>query len=223
MNEHTFENNFYYPIFIDLRGRTVTVVGGGLVACRKVEGLRKTGAHVKVIAPDIMSGISQDSEVEILRRDYIPEDLEGACLVIAATDDETTNIAVSRDARLRNIFCNVVDKPELCSFIVPSVVEKGPIRIAVSTGGVSPTLSKKLRVELDKFLGQEYATLALVMGKIRSLVLSGEGGFQSHKMIFDVLINSELIDAIREQDRHLAEEILYDALGEHIDLSELIP
>jgi len=217
------QSNFYYPLFIDLRDRTVAVIGGGAVACRKVEGLRKTGARIKVVSPEVIDDISRYGDVEILQRNYIPEDLEGASLVIAATDDEATNIAVSRDALSRNIFCNVVDQPELCSFIVPSVIEKGPIKIAVSTGGVSPTLSKKLRFELDKFLGPEYATLALVMGKIRPLVISGEGGFERHKMIFDVLINSELIDAIREQDRSYAEEILYDALGVHIDLSELIP
>jgi precorrin-2 dehydrogenase/sirohydrochlorin ferrochelatase len=221
--DETPQSNHYYPLFIDLEGKTVVVVGGGLVALRKVEALRKTGARVKVISPEVMPEIASDTGVEILRRGYTPGDLFGASLVIAATDDEETNIAVSRDASMSNIFCNVVDKPDLCTFIVPSVVEKGPIKIAISTGGVSPTLSKRLRVQIANFLGDEYATLAVIMGKIRSLVIAGEGGFESHKRIFEVLIDSELIDAIRAHDREHAEEILYQALGERIDLTEIMP
>jgi precorrin-2 dehydrogenase / sirohydrochlorin ferrochelatase len=215
--------NRYYPLFLDLMGKTVVVVGGGVVALRKVEALRKTGARVKVISPEVLPEIARDPDVEVIPRGYTPGDLFGASLVIAATDDQETNVSVSRDASLSNIFCNVVDKPDLCSFIVPSVVEKGPIKVAISTGGISPTLSKRLRGEIGKFLGDEYATLALVMGRIRSLVITGEGGFESHKRIFELLINSELIDAIREHDRAWAEEILYEALGERIDLSEIMP
>jgi precorrin-2 dehydrogenase/sirohydrochlorin ferrochelatase len=215
--------NRYYPLFLDLKGKTVVVVGGGAVALRKVEALRRTGAKVKVIAPEVAPGIREDREIEVVLRDYAPGDLFAASLVIAATDDQATNLAVSRDAHLSNIFCNVVDQPELCSFIVPSVVEKGPIKIAISTGGISPTLSKKLRRDISRFLGDEYATLALVMGRIRPLVIAGEGGFESHKRIFEILINSELIDAIRDHDRALAEKILYEALGEHIDLTEIMP
>ena len=111
----------------------------------------------------------------------------------------------------------------MCSFIVPSVVEKGPIKIAVSTGGVSPALSRKLRMKIGGFIGDEYGTLALIMGKIRPLVLSREGGHENHKRIFDVLVDSDLFDAIRSHDRELAESILFEALGEHIDLEEIFP
>lgn len=215
--------NRYYPLFIDLAGRTVVVVGGGTVAQRKVEALRRTGARVRVVSPEVVPEIAADEGVEIVRRGYAPGDLSGACLVIAATGDQETNAAVSRDAGLGNIFCNVVDKPELCSFIVPSVVEKGPITVAISTGGISPTLSKRLRVEIGRVIGDEYATLALIMGRIRSLVIAGEGGFESHKRIFEILINSELIDAVRANDRAQAEEILYQALGERVDLKEIMP
>ncbi len=221
-DEHLCKNTFY-PLFVDLRGRTVVVVGGGMVALRKIEGLRGTGARVKVISLDIMDEINREQGIEIIRRGYTPGDLMGASLVIAATDDETINRAISMDAVRAGIFCNVVDKPELCSFIVPSVVEKGPIKIAISTGGISPTLSKRLRMEIGRHIGAEYATLALIMGKIRPLVIAGEGGFENHKKLFELLINSELIDAIRVNDRAHAETILFDALGEHIDLSGIMP
>jgi precorrin-2 dehydrogenase/sirohydrochlorin ferrochelatase len=218
-----YQNNFYYPLYVDLRGKRVVVVGGGVVAGRKIESLAEAGARVKVIAPEIIRDIEEMTDIEIAKKDYEKGDLNGAFLVIAATDDMSTNIAVSEDALTMRIFCNVVDKPEMCSFIVPSVVEKGPIKIAISTGGVSPALSRKMRREIGGFLGDEYATLATVMGKIRPLVLSREGGHENHKRIFDVLVNSELMDAIRADDRVLAEKILFEALGEHIDLEGIIP
>ncbi len=218
-----YRENFYYPLFVDLRGSVIVVVGGGLVACRKIDPLLAAGAQVRVIAPDVNEEIETLTGIEIVRRDYTQGDLEGAMLVIAATDDMATNALVSSDARSLGIFCNVVDIPQLCSFIVPSVVEKGPIKIAISTGGVSPALSRKMRMVIGSLIGDEYATLALIMGKIRPLVLAQEGGHEDHKRVFDVLVNSELIDAIRAQDRELAEHILLEALGEHIDLEGIVP
>ncbi|HOO38956.1 MAG TPA: bifunctional precorrin-2 dehydrogenase/sirohydrochlorin ferrochelatase [Deltaproteobacteria bacterium] len=218
-----YRENYYYPIFVDLRGKPVVVVGGGMVAYRKIETLLAAGAKVKVIAPAIIKEISSMREVEIVEKDYESGDLSGAVLVIAATDDESTNLAVSEDSSVLRIFCNVVDKPSLCSFIVPSIIEKGPIKIAISTGGVSPALSRKMRREIGGCIGDEFATLAMIMGKIRPLVLSREGGHENHKRIFDVLVNSQLIDAIKEGDRDLAEKILFEALGEHIDLEEIMP
>lgn len=223
MNDLLTMDNRFYPLFIDLRDRLVVVVGGGMVAWRKVEALRRAGARVRVIAPEVVERIEQDEGLEVVRRGYEPGDLDGAWLVIAATDDEETNVAVSRDAESRRVFCNVVDQPGLCSFIVPSVVEKGPIKIAISTGGVSPALSKKMRIRIGKLLGDEYSILALIMGRIRPIVLSGEGGQRDRKRIFEVLIDSELLDAIREHDRELAERILFEALGQHIDLTEVLP
>jgi precorrin-2 dehydrogenase/sirohydrochlorin ferrochelatase len=218
-----YQNNFYYPLYVDLRGKRVVVVGGGMVAGRKIESMAEAGARVKVIAPEIIQDIEKMTDIEITKKDYEKGDLKGAFLVIAATDNMSTNVAVREDALEMRIFCNVVDKPEMCSFIVPSVVEKGPIKIAISTGGVSPALSRKLRREIGGFLGDEYATLATIMGKIRPLVLSREGGYENHKRIFDVLVNSELMDAIRADDRVLAEKILFKALGEHIDLKGILP
>ena len=223
MNDLLTMDNRFYPLFIDLRDRLVVVVGGGMVAWRKVEALRRAGARVRVIAPEVVERIEQDEGLEVVRRGYEPGDLDGAWLVIAATDDEETNVAVSRDAESLRVFCNVVDQPGLCSFIVPSVVEKGPIKIAISTGGVSPALSKKMRIRIGKLLGDEYSILALIMGRIRPIVLSGEGGHEDRKRIFEVLIDSELLDAIREHNRDRAEQILFEALGERIDLTEVLP
>jgi precorrin-2 dehydrogenase / sirohydrochlorin ferrochelatase len=216
------QENTYFPIFVDLQDKLVVVVGGGMVAARKVESLVKAGAHVKVIAPEVVSEIAQTAEVEIDLREYEEDDLEGAFLVIAATDSEKINRAVSEEAHSRRIFCNVVDRPELCSFIVPSIVDRGPIRIAISTGGFSPALSRRLRMLIGKNIGDEYVGLAAILGLIRPLVRSQAGTFDDHKRLFELLIDSELIDAIRSGDRRLAEDILFQALGQHIDLKGII-
>ncbi|HDP24409.1 MAG TPA: bifunctional precorrin-2 dehydrogenase/sirohydrochlorin ferrochelatase [Deltaproteobacteria bacterium] len=215
--------NIYYPIFIDLTGKQVVVIGGGVVAERKIESLLKAGARVRVIAPEVLPGITSMDGIEIRRKTYASRDLDDAVLVIAATDDEETNRTVSQDAERARLFCNVVDRPELCSYIVPSVLEKGPIKIAISTGGVSPALSKKLRSVIGSLLGDEYSALSVILGRIRPVVLSQEGGHEGHRRVFDVLINSQLIDAIREGDRDLVDAILFEALGVHVDLEGVFP
>ncbi|HVN71184.1 MAG TPA: bifunctional precorrin-2 dehydrogenase/sirohydrochlorin ferrochelatase [Desulfomonilia bacterium] len=217
------QDNRYLPIFIDLRDRLAIVVGGGPVAARKVESLVKAGARVKVIAPEVVDEIAVNPSVQVDLREYEEDDLEGAFLVIAATDSEKINRAVSEEAGQRRIFCNVVDRPELCSFIVPSVVERGPIKVAISTGGFSPALSRRLRALIGNNIGDEYVSLAAILGMIRPIVRSSSGDSEDHKRVFDLLIDSELIDAIRSGDRALAEDILFQALGRHINLKGIIP
>jgi len=181
------------------------------------------GAHVRVVSPAVVPEIQDLEAVEIRLKPYDGRDLAGAWMVIAATDDEAVNLAVSRDANKRRIFCNVADRPEVCSFIVPSVVERGPIKIAISTGGVSPALAKRLRMELGSMVGDEYVSLARLLGALRPLVLSQEGGHTAHKRVFDVLVNSELLDAIAQHDAELVHTILEQALGQHIDLEGILP
>jgi precorrin-2 dehydrogenase / sirohydrochlorin ferrochelatase len=214
--------NRYYPAFLDLKDRLCIVVGGGVVALRKVESLSACQAHVRVIAPAVVDEILALDAIEIVHKPYDHHDLAGAYLVIAATDDEATNLAVSRDAARRRIFCNVVDRPDQCSFIVPSVVERGPIKVAISTGGISPALSKRLRMELGAVVGAEYEYLAGILGRIRPMVLAQEGGHLAHKRVFEVLVNSDLIEAIRQNDKDRIDEILLQALGEPIDLEGIV-
>lgn len=216
------KENRYYPIFLDLKDKECVVVGGGIVAARKIESLLGAGAKVTVISPDVISEIANMPGIKIRHRQYKPRDLKDAFLVIAATNNEKENKVVSKEALSRHIFCNVVDQTDLCSFIVPSVVEKGPIKIAISTAGASPSLASKLRREIDNSIGPEYETLARILDKIRPLVLSQEGGASEHRRIFDVLINSALMDAIKDNDRSLAEDILFQALGLHITLEGIL-
>jgi precorrin-2 dehydrogenase/sirohydrochlorin ferrochelatase len=215
------ENN-YYPVFLDLKDKQCVVIGGGMVAARKIESLVSCGAKVKVISPEINPEIVAMTDIEIKHRKYKSGDLKDAFLVIAATNDEEENKTISKEAKKQHVFCNVVDQADLCSFIVPSVVEKGMIKIAISTSGASPSLASKLRREIDSHIGSEYEILARILNKIRPLVLSQEGGHSEHKRIFDVLIDSQLLDAISDNDRVLAEQILLQALGTQVDLEDIL-
>jgi siroheme synthase-like protein len=161
----------YYPIFLNISGKKCVVVGGGPVALRKVRALLEHGANVKVISPALcpeLSQLGQDGTVRILRRDYVPGDLEDALITVAATDDSRVNGRVATEARKRGGLVNVVDDPQRSDFIVPSYLRRGDITIAVSTGGRSPALAQRIRAKLEESLGAEYASLALLVGEVRS-------------------------------------------------------
>lgn len=149
----------YYMACLDLTGRPVLVVGGGRVALEKVEGLLACGAAITVVAPEIISEL-EALPVEHVRRPYRSDDLHGAFVVIAATSTEEVNRGVFADAEARGMLCNVVDVPDLCSFILPAVHRIDPIAIGISTGGASPALAQRLRDEVAAIVGPEHAELA---------------------------------------------------------------
>jgi precorrin-2 dehydrogenase/sirohydrochlorin ferrochelatase len=147
----------YYPVFLDLKGRDCVVVGGGKVAERKVLGLLKAGARVRVVSPGLTRRLAKEKTNGTIRhipRRYRKTDLRGAFLVIAATDSGEENGRISSDAG--DILVNVVDTPELCNFIVPSTVKRGPLTIAVSTSGTSPAMARAIRKELESLYGGQF-------------------------------------------------------------------
>lgn len=160
----------YYPVNLNLQDRRVLVVGGGVVALRKVKGLLLAGAKVRVIDPHPSVAIvrlERSGKIRLMRRRYQRGDLHGVALVIAATNDEEINRRVSCEADENGILVNVVDRPELCSFIAPAVVRRGDFLLTVSTGGASPGLAKGIRQELEKVFGPEYGLLVKRLGRIR--------------------------------------------------------
>ena len=151
-----------YPIYADLTDRDVLVVGGGVVAARKVGALLKRQIQVTVVAPEIhpeLQELTDDSLLIIHQRSYQTGDLAEHWLVIAATDDSDLNRKVFAEAAESRIFCNVVDQPELCTFQVPAVVRQGLLQIAISTGGASPALARRIRQELQEQFGPIYGEL----------------------------------------------------------------
>jgi siroheme synthase-like protein len=151
---------------LDLTGRSVLVVGGGTVALEKVRSLLDCGARVTVVAPEAHPELLELA-VEWLPRAYSATDLRGRFLVVAATSSTPVNRRVYADAEARNVFCNVVDVPELCSLILPAVHREGPIAVAVSTGGASPALAQRIRDDVAGLIGPRHADLAEELRALR--------------------------------------------------------
>lgn len=162
----------YYPAFLNLQGKKAVVVGGGNIAERKALSLLKAGASVTIVSPVITPRLSKEKEKKSLThiaRSYRKGDLRGSVLAIAATDDPFVNTRVAKDSPS---LVNVVDVPKECSFIAPSVIKRGPLTIAISTGGVSPAFSKTIRQELEKIYGQEIGEYLNFVAEIRMMALA---------------------------------------------------
>ena len=206
----------YYPIFLDLAGRRCLVVGGGTVALRKVEALLEHQAIVKVISPKLSSQLEKmasENTIEIEARQYRSGDLEGAFLVIAATDNAEVNGRVSRDARRLGLLINVVDDAARSNFIVPSSLSRGDITIAISTAGTSPALARKIRTELEDYFGAEYAALARLAGEVRRQLI-GSGQAVSPERWQKALDIGYLIGMLREGKEAEARAALLSRLKE---------
>ena len=199
----------YYPVFLDLKGKRVLVVGGGQVALRKVKSLLECGADVFVVAPEAVPELRQmalEGCIRWVNREYAEGDLEGAYLVISATDSQEVNRRVSADAHARGVFVNVVDDPELCSFIVPSVMRRGELVIAVSTGGSSPLFAKKVRQTLEQVIGPEYGEMAALLGRLRPYVRSVGATEAERVKIWEKVLASRAMELLREGRISEAEE-----------------
>ena len=181
----------YYMACLDLSGRSVLVVGGGRVALEKVEGLLDCEAAVTVVAPQIVPGL-EDLPVALVRRGYRSDDLDGRYLVVAATSTPSVNRRVFRDAEARSLLCNVVDVPELCSFILPAVHRQDPIAVAISTGGASPALAQRLRDEIAAVVRPEHAELAVRLRAERPWAKTHLPTYEARRDYFATLVSEAL-------------------------------
>jgi len=171
MNKKRSKPITYYPIFLNLQDRRCVVIGGGKVALRKIKVLLDCEAKVTMISPEPHPEIvrlSKKKVIRLIQRDYRKEDLNDAAIVFACTDVKETNRRVAEDSKKRRVPVNVTDDPGLSEFIIPSFFRRGDLTIAVSTAGVSPALAKKIRKNLEKRLGKEYASLVSLIGEVRS-------------------------------------------------------
>lgn len=160
----------YYPIFLDMTGRRSVVIGGGAVAERKVEGLLEVGASVTVISPALtprLEAWATEGRIRHVPREYGPGDLAGFELAFVATDDGAANAAVAKEGRAAGVWINAADDPAYCDFILPALLRRGELMVAVSTGGTSPALARAVREELEAHLTPDYAVLAEVVAEVR--------------------------------------------------------
>jgi precorrin-2 dehydrogenase/sirohydrochlorin ferrochelatase len=201
------------------------VVGGGGVGTRKVETLLACGARVEVVSPEVTEGLRRlagGGAIRLRERAYAAADLEGIFLVIGATDDEELNRRISSDAAALNILCNIADRPEKCNFILPAVVRRGDLVLTVSTSGRSPALAKKLRRELERQFGPEYAVLLKLMGAIRQRLLAEAHAPEAHKPLFEKIVHSDILAWIRDGRMAEVNRLLAQVLGEGWRAEELL-
>lgn len=216
----------YYPIFLDIEDRSVVIIGGGEVCARKAETMMKYGARVTVVSPAFTAEIEQwarEGKLAIREKRYEPTDLEGANIVIASTDDTAVNEQIAADCRARRIPVNVVDVTPLCEFIVPAIIEKGSVQIAISTGGKSPALARTLKEDLHRSIGPEYAEVNDVMGTLRDGAKAVLPTDVDRKRFFDGILAKGILDMLRGGKRREAyETIARDCEAAGVPVSERV-
>jgi len=183
--------NRYYMACLDLQSRSCLVVGGGPVALEKAHGLLAAGARVTVVAPEIVAEL-RGLDVAFVERPYRTGDLDSMFLVVAATGDTEIDGSVFRDAEERRVFCNAADMLDFCSMILPSVHRDGPIAVAVSTGGASPALAKRIRREIAAALRPEYAQIARDLKALRPWAKRNIGSYAERRDYFEGLLERSL-------------------------------
>ena len=160
----------YYPVFLDIAGKPVLVIGGGEVALQKVNGLLDAAARVTLVSPALhpdLQALAAQGRIDHLAREYAPGDLEGYLLAFVGTDDRTVNASVAQEGKARGVWVNAVDDTPNCDFIMPAVVRRGDLIVAVSTSGASPAMARKMREEMEAFLTEEYSLMLELAAEVR--------------------------------------------------------
>jgi precorrin-2 dehydrogenase / sirohydrochlorin ferrochelatase len=212
----------YYPINLDITNRRCLIIGGGDVAERKAERLIECGAQVTVVSRSLTPLLEEREKagkITHIDGDYDEKVLHGAFMVIGATNRNEINEQISQDALSRGILVNIVDDPDKCNFILPSLVQQGDLSIAISTGGKSPALAKKLKEDMQQRYGPEYQVLLKIMGSLRKRVLSQGHASRDNKALFVDLVHSDILQAIRDGNRELVHKIIREHTGIDMDVS----
>ncbi len=214
----------YYPINIEIRGRSVTIVGGGAVAERKCRTLLDAGARVRVIAPTLskgLQGLAKKGMIEHLAREYRTGDLAGSFLVFAATGKRGVSMAVSDEAAEWRIPANIADMPERSDFTTPSSVAVGDLLLTVSTGGKCPALAREISGELRERYGEEYAVTLQVLGAVRERLLAMKMGCHATREILGSLISRGLPSLLRTGADDEVDRLMREVAGPGFSLGEL--
>ena len=214
----------YYPIFLRVTGRACLVIGGGTVGAGKVASLLGAGAAVTVVSPTLAPALAARVAAGAVRhhaRAYRTGDLDGFLLAYAATRDAGLHEQIARDAAAAGVLLNVVDVPHLCSFIVPSVMQQGDLVIAVSTGGASPVLARRIRQSLQEEFGPEYGLALRVLGRLRAELTHRAVPVAERRRIFGALVDSPLIDYLRDGQDTAVDDLLAATVGTGVSLKSL--
>ncbi len=205
-----------FPLFANLAGRPVLVIGGGTVAERKAHALLDAGALVHLAAPDLTPQLklwAEQGKVLVRGQQFEAHWLDEVFLVVAATDDAVVNQTVSDAAEARKKLVNVVDNPELCSYIVPSIIDRSPVQIAISSNGTAPVLIRQLRQQLETLIPQQFGTMAEIAGRWRGKVKQQLGSLTQRRRFWEMLFSSRFADAAQSGDTAGAEALLQAQLA----------
>jgi len=198
-------------------------VGGGDVAERKVERLLDFGARIAVVGKKLtpyLEAMKREGRIIHIDADYDDSYINDAFLVIGATDQDEVNAKISRQGRAKGILVNIVDDPDKCDFILPSILQQGDLLIAVSTGGKSPALAKKLREDLEKLYGSEYQSLLKVMGSLREkLVVKGHSS-DENKRLFESVVHSDILRHIKDKNWKQVKKVISDITGIDVEIGD---
>ncbi len=212
----------YYPVSLDMTDKRCVIIGGGAVAERKAERLIECNAQVVVVSRSltpVLEDRKKANTIEHIDADYEKKTILGAFMVIGATDRDDVNAQVSQDALSLGILVNIVDDPDRCNFILPSLLQQGDLSIAISTGGKSPALARKIREELQQQYGPEYGSLLTIMGSLRKEVLAQGHASEVNKAVFEALVRSDMLQAIRDANGNLVKKIILDTSGIDMDVN----
>ncbi|MGH8108628.1 MAG: siroheme synthase CysG [Arenimonas sp.] len=209
-------SNRLFPLFADLRNRPVLVVGGGVVASRKIAALRSAGAIVRVGAPELadeLQELAAGNEIEYLPGKFQETWLNGVWLVVAATDDVEVNRKIATAAEARRLFVNVVDDVELSSYQMPSVIERGPLQIAISSAGAAPMLARHIREKLEAQFDESYGSLTSLLARHRERIRQHLPVLPQRRRWFEKLLQGPVLSLLRQQQTIKAEHALLSALS----------
>ena len=207
----------YYPVFLDIAGKPVIVIGGGNIAHQKVVGLLKASAELTVVSPDLnqeMASLAAGGRFRHVERDYEPGDLEGYLLAFVATDDRSVNATVAAEGKERRVWVNAVDDPPYCDFIMPGIAQQGNLIVAVSTSGTSPAMARKMREEIETFLTEDYALMLELAAEVRAELR--EKGMLVDSEVWNKALDSDLRRLLAEGKRAEAKERLLRSLSEPV-------
>ncbi len=200
-----------YPVYLNLKGKRAVIIGGGEVAERKAASLLGTGAVIVVVSPEVtprLASLADENRIEIRKRAYAPGDCKGAAIVLSATGDPAVSRAVWEEASASGILINTADQPELCDFIMPAIVRRGGLTIAISTGGASPALAARLRARFSRMLGQEYEILLRMLAEARPEIRRRIHREADRKALHHRILDSDIMNSLRRNDIANAERRL---------------
>jgi uroporphyrin-III C-methyltransferase/precorrin-2 dehydrogenase/sirohydrochlorin ferrochelatase len=209
----------FLPIFVNIKGKPCLVVGGGEVAKRKAGVLLEAGAKVCVVAPEIDAELANQKGIKSVVAYFDAKHLDGMTLVIAATNDREVNKQVSALAQNRSIPVNVVDDPELCSFIMPAILDRSPLMIAFSSGGASPVLTRMLRGKLETIIPQNYSRLAAFAERFRELVKTRVTNPPKRRIFWENVLDGVVAEKVLTGDESGAEAMMREMLKDEDNIS----